>query len=192
MAKQKEDKTKADMPDTAANEPGSADMAKLTPEQQRIAGYVGTSKADAPRVEAVRDLSTRIEMEVPKAVIKGSEYVYAWLSVADLGVSLSTGTKWELVTRHNHSHAPERFFGLDGAITYKGQNILAFCFRDIQEAEEAAIVAEYNKKTDRITEPTDRIKEGEVSRLGDSKAAGKAIQQDTLNPDESYDFEEPL
>lgn len=187
----KKQEDKKEMP---ATEPKSADMAKLTPEQQRIAGFVSTAKKDAPRVDAVVDLFSRVEMEIPKEVIKGSEYAYAWLAVDNLNVSLASGSKWELVTRSNHSHVPDRFFGMDGGITYKGQNILAFCYRDIQEAEEQAIVKAYNEKTERFTQKTDRVKEGEVAMVGDEVAAGinRDIQESVIDPAEKTDFAEPL
>lgn len=166
------------------------DYSKLTPAQQRIAGFVQTAKKDAPKVEHVEDLYTRIEMEVPKQVIKGSEYAYAWLAVDGLDEALHSGSKWEIVTRSNHSHVPERYFGLDGAITYKGQNILAFCYRAVREAEDAAIVKAYNEKTERITETKEQVPEGEAARV-DPGSTGKAVQAAIVDPAEEYDFESP-
>ena len=166
------------------------DMPKLSPQQQRIAEFVRTAKDDAPKIEIGRDLFAKIAMEVPKEVQRGPEYSYAWLAINDIDQTLHTGSKWELVTRGNHSHVPDRYFGPDGAITYKGQNILAFCHRHIQEAEEAAIVKSYNDKTERITRPQEQVKEGEVARLGDLKTAGRVVHASDLNPDETYDFAE--
>jgi len=165
------------------------DYTKLTPAQQRIAGFVDTAKDDAPKVEHVDDLYQRTEMEVPKEVIKGSEYAYAWLAVDGLDQMLHAGSKWELVTRTNHSHVPERFFGLDGAITYKGQNILAFCYRAARDSEEADVVKAYNAKTDRITETQEQVPDGKAARV-DPGSTGKAVQAAVVNPDEEYDFAE--
>lgn len=165
-------------------------MAKLTPEQQRVAEYVKTAKDKPPELEIGKDHFTRIEMEVPQEVIKGAEYKYAWLPIDGLEAYVNGGSKWEIVTRSNHFHAPQRLFGQDGAITYKGQNILGFCFRSVVDAEEKAIVEEYNRKTDQITEPQDSVKEGEVARLGDPKSAGKAVQTADL-PESEPDYADP-
>lgn len=166
------------------------DYSKLTPTQQRTAGFVKTAKDDAPKVEHVEDLYTRIEMEVPKAVIKGVEYSYAWLAVDNLDEALHSGSKWEIVTRNNHSHAPERFFGLDGAITYKGQNILAFCYRAVRDAENEAIVRAYNQKTDRMVATQEQVPEGEAARV-DPGSTGKAVEAAIVDPAEAYDFDSP-
>lgn len=195
MAKKKEDTApmpEAQEKETAATMPEfKPEMAKLSPTQQRVAEFVKTANPEPPEVEVGKDFTTKIAMEIPKEVIRGPEYSYAWLAIDGIDQHLHTGSKWELVTRSNHGYAPERFFGLDGAITFKGQNILAFCHRHVQEAEQAAIVSDYNKKTERITEPQEQIKEGEVARLGNIKAAGRAVQANELNPDETYDFAEP-
>ncbi len=188
MAKDK-DKTKSkDMP--APEQEFTPDMAKLTPEQQRIAGYVSTAKKDPPKlkIENIEEMFTRVEMEVPKDVIRGPEYSYAWLAVDGLSSSVYTGSKWEIVTRSNHSHAPDRYFGQDGAITYKGQNILAFCYREIQDAEEAAIVKDYNQKTEKATETKEVVEEG-ASRV-DPGATGKVFNEVDL-PDDGNDFGAP-
>lgn len=170
--------------------PANKDL-KLNPQQQRIAEFVKTASKEPPKYEIGDDLNVAQAMAVPDDVVRGPEYAYAWLAIDGIEYQLSTGTKWELVTRVNHSHVPDRYFGLDGAITYKGQNILAFCLKAIRDKEDELIVRRYNAKTDRVVKKTDRIKEGEVACLGDIKQAGKMVQSDELTPNEKYDYAEP-
>jgi len=186
--------------------PEATDMAKLTPTQQLVSSYVSTAKADPPKIDVENERSSRVDMAVPKEVIKGPEYEYAWLSTQDIDKDLYSGSKWEIVTRNNHSHAPDRYFGADGAVTYRGQNILAFCYRDAYEAEQRDILRRFNQKVDEKIEPTDKIKEdvavADINSLGAVSPAykinnpgtdthGKVISpvQD-VSPGAKYDFGE--
>ena len=139
------------------------DQSKLSPIQQEISGYVTTAKKEPPNVTDVRDLFTKIEMEVPKGVSRGPEYSYCWMGIDEL--SSITGSKWEIVNRNNHSHAPQRMFDRAGAILYKGQNILCFCYTEAREMEQAAIVADFNKKTDVITKKQERASDKEIRNI---------------------------
>ena len=168
------------------------DLRKLDPTQQRVAGYVQTAKKDAPKpsIELIKENFSKIEMEVPKEVTTGmAEYSYAWLSIEDLASAVYPGSKWEIVTRNNHSHVNSRTFGDDGAITYKGQNILAFCYRYVQEAENEAIVSDFNAKTEQMTDTKSVVSEG-AARV-DPSLTGKVFEQQVLNPDEEFDFQAP-
>ena len=144
------------------------DQSKLTPTQQKVVGYLSGAKQDPPRITDVRDLFVKIEMEVPAIVRRGPEFDYAWLAVDDLDGPLSG--KWELVNRSNHSHVPSRMFDASGGILYKGQNILAFCYREARELEQAAIVKHYNDKTAKIEKIQETAVEGQVTRVDPDKA----------------------
>ena len=146
------------------------DDTNLSRIQQEISGYVKTAKKEPPKITDIQDLFTRIEMEVPKGVKRGPEYDYCWLSIEDL--SSISGTKWEIVNRSNHSHAPQRLFDRAGAILYKGQNILAFCYREVRELEQAAIIKAFNDKTDSMTAKKDRASEHEVRNIPITAAGG--------------------
>lgn len=159
----------------------------LTQKQQAIKQFVDSAKKEPPRIEDVKDLSIRIEMEIPKGVARGPEYEYAWLSIADMDKDLYSGSKWEIVTRTNHSHVPERTFGLDGAITYRGQNILAFCYRDTYDAEQKAIVDAFNSKTDSTLKKNEEATE-EVATV-DSTNLGRVHTEEAL-PTGDTDFGE--
>lgn len=162
------------------------DMSKLNPIQQQVAGYSSTAKKEPPRIGSVKDLYTRIEMEVPKCVSRGPEYVYAWLAVAD--ISSMNGTKWEIVTRSNHSHVEDRVFDMSGAILYKGQNYLAFCHREDQEAEQRAIEDNFNAKTERQIKTEEQAVEGDIHRI-DPGSAGKVVNEvmaDTSPMDDDF------
>jgi hypothetical protein len=181
-------------------------MAKLTPTQQLVSAYVTTAKKEPPRVEITSELNLKIEMDVPRDLKRGPEYEYAWLSIQDIDKDLYSGSKWEIVTRNNHSHAPDRYFGADGAVTYRGQNILAFCYRDAYEAEQRDILRRFNQKVDEKIEPTDRIKEdvavADINSLGAVSPAykinnpgtdthGKVISPvQEVSPGAKYDFGE--
>lgn len=155
-----------------------ADMSKLSPLQQEISGYVSTAKKEPPRITDVRDLFTRIAMEIPKGVSRGPEYDYCWLSIEEL--SSISGTKWEIVNRNNHSHAPQRMFDRAGAILYKGQNILAFCYKEARELEQAAIVADFNAKTSKMTKKQDSASDSEVRNIPIT-AAGNIVTSGTVD-----------
>ena len=161
------------------------DMSKLSPIQQQVAGYVDTAKKDPPKITDVKERFTRIEMEIPTGVSKGAEYDYAWLSVEDL--HSINGSKWEIVNRNNHSNAPDRVFDASGGILYRGQNILAFCYRSVIEAERDAIVAAYNSKTEKITETNEQAVEGTAQRI-DPGSAGKVVNEVTVDPASQDDF----
>jgi len=177
----------------------------LTPTQQIIHSYVTTAKKEPPRVEITNELNLKIEMEVPKDLKRGPEYVYAWLSIQDIDKDLYSGSKWELVTRNNHSHAPDRHFH-DGAVMYRSQNILAFCYRDVYEAEQRDILRRFNQKVDEKIEPTDKIREdvavADINSLGavspsykinspGTDTHGKVISSvQDVSPGAKYDFGE--
>jgi len=145
------------------------EQSKLSPLQQRVSGYVSSARKEPPKITDVNELYRKIEMAIPEGVSRGNEYAYAWLSIDDL-YSIN-GSKWEIVNRNNHSHAPDRVFDASGGILYKGQNILAFCYREAMELEHASIVKHYNDKTNRITSKRERAVEGSVSMI-DEKSAG--------------------
>jgi hypothetical protein len=165
----------SDLPEAPAIAP---DQSKLSPIQQRVFGYVSTAKKDPPRITDVNELFRKIEMAIPDGVSRGPEFDYAWLSIEDL-YSIS-GSKWEIVNRNNHSHVPNRLFDASGGILYKGQNILAFCYRETRELEQAAIVKHYNDKTNRITEVKERAVEGAVSMI-DEKSAGTVFNSGSID-----------
>lgn len=164
MAEPKMKEEKQTPPDTTL----PIDQSKLNPTQQKVVGYVSSAKKEPPRVTDVKDLFTKIEMAVPLEVKRGPEYCYAWLSIDDLDGPLSG--KWELVNRNNHSHVPSRLFDASGGILYKGQNILAFCYRESRELEEAEIVKHYNDKTAKIEKIEEQAVEGSVKRINPDSA----------------------
>ncbi len=157
------------------------DMSKLDPIQQQVAGYASTAAKEPPKISDVKELFARIEMEIPQGVARGPEYDYAWLDVNEL--SSLNGGKWEIVNRNNHSHASDRVFDASGGILYRGQNILAFCYREVREAEQKAIVDAYNAKTEKITKTNEQAVEGTAQRI-DPGAAGKVVNEvdADLNP----------
>jgi hypothetical protein len=171
---------------------GKSDESLLTPVQQTVLKHIRSAPQDPPkmRIEDIRDRFHRVEMEVPKSVIKGPEYSYAWLSIEKLNNGGYEGSKWAVVTRSNHSHAPESIFSLkEGGILYGGQNILAFCYKEVRDAEQAVIIKDYNQKTERATETKEVV--GESAAVVDPAAAGKVFSEQVINPDEGYDFEAP-
>jgi len=170
-----------------------ADQSKLSPIQQEISGYVTTAKKEPPKITDVRELFNKVEMAVPKGVSRGPEYSYCWLGIGDL--SSISGTKWEIVNRSNHSHAPQRMFDRAGAILYKGQNILAFCYTEARELEQAAIVADFNSKTDVITKPQENASDREVRNIPIANAGNivsgglvDAYVDQEIHPPEKDDF----
>ena len=154
------------------------DMSKLSPIQQQVSGYTTTAKNDPPRLSDVKENFTRIEMEIPKGVQRGPEFDYAWLSINELaGIS---GSKWEIVNRNNHSHVPDRLFDASGGILYKGQNILAFCYREVRDYEQSLITKSYNDKVGKITEMKDRATEDSIGRI-DPKTAGSVVRESLVD-----------
>ena len=152
-----EEKATASIPNTT-----KLDRPVLTPAQQRVNNFVRTAEAEPPDLPDVTILfeQTRPELEVPKAV-KKKGYVYCWAAIDSIENALHQyGGVWVIVTRLNHPHVPESFFGLDGAITYKGQNILCFCRESIIRMRDEKTAAAYNRKATRAAQKTSEYADG--------------------------------
>ena len=167
----------------------------LTPMQQKVSAFVDSASKDPafPEITDVRRVMEKTELEIPKGVSRGPEYDYCWLSIDNLdgGSLITSGGKWEIVTRSNHSHVQDRLFGLNGGITYKGQNILAFTLRSLKEAEEKSIINDYNQKA-QAAKHHSAIKEGGKVSIEemDKNEAGRVVDGFDLATDQDYDFAE--
>ena len=165
--------------------------ANLTQAQQKVAGFVRAAEKDAPGASDITEIienDARIAMAVPQGV-RRQEFDYAWLSIEDIERDLfSHGGKWVLVTRSNHSHVPDSFFGMDGAITYRGQNILGFCKREVTEAIEKRISDSFNQKS-RSAKNKFANHQGIIVEETDGRDAGRIIGNEALATDADYDFD---
>ena len=169
-----------------------SDESLLTPIQQKVLRHVKGAPTDPPRLNITDIIEHQMHspLKIPKAIIKGPEYSYAWLSIEKMDNGDYEGTKWIPVTRNNHSHVPDNKFSLrEGGIIFGGQNILGYCYREVQEAEANLIVQDYNKKTERMIDTKEIVTEG-ATRV-DPGATGKVFEQQVLNPEEEYDFQSP-
>lgn len=165
----------------------------LTQEQQKIAGLVRASETEAPTLE---DLATVIEhdqrmaMSVPKGVQR-KEFRYKWLSIDDMERDLySHGGIWVIVNRMNHSHVRSDIFGIEGAITYRGQNILAYCRKEVTDAINKRTADNYNNKTTALRDKVSNH-EGIVVEETDMAKAGSITGAQSLAEDSEYDYSDP-
>ena len=191
MGKEQQTKTAPDN-ETAepAVMPAVEDKPTLTPGQQRVNNFVKTAEKFPPKLKDVDVLfeHQRPELEVPK-VIKKKGYVYSWPAIDDIERALHQyGGIWVIVTRTNHPHVPESFFGLDGAITYKGQNILCFCREEVIRMRNETTAAEFNRKATQLTNNTTEYASGIYVEETDFSRETGAIQQSMLENDNDVDF----
>lgn len=161
----------------------------LSAEQQRISALVESSKADFSDVK-ITDYIRRIEMEIPK-VVKKSEYAYRWIWVGNLDKELiNMGGIFEIVNRTNHSNVPSKLFGITGAITYKGENILCFTKRDLAKGIATHEIGEFNKKTDRAVDSMQDYGGGKI-QIERSEVTEGGSSEVELMADKDYDAGDP-
>lgn len=161
----------------------------LTPDQQRIRNLVDSSPKEAPVIEGYKDNFHVDLLAVPDFVKKGDEYDYAWLSLAELDKDLYHGSKWAIVSRINHPHVPrERWDDATGGITFRGQNILAFCRRETREAEQKAIVDSFNKRTESALKVKDQAQE--TPGMIEPGTGGMVTVEEAIDPGEQFDYEQ--
>lgn len=168
----------------------------LSGTQQRIRGLVARAKRDAPLLEDVKELTVRIEMLIPPEIRRAyPERIYRWGAIDDLERSLSQyDGAWEIVAAINHEKLiPMKLFDIDGAITYKGQNILIFTRRSIGEAQLNRTIKEFDFKYEGAVEGLEKSysspagKEvASVRRIDDPGDGGKGDMG--LVGDDEYDY----
>ena len=129
----------------------------LSEQQQFIAGLVEAAEDAAPRID-ITELSTRVMMLIPSIIKKARpEFGYKWASIDHLQSELHTfGGMWEVVARINHGHLPERLFGPEGSIMYKGQSILVFTRRSITDHLERQVIQELDLRVREATQSMDK------------------------------------
>ena len=158
----------------------------FTAEQQRIASLVESADTSFPEIE-VSEYLKRTEMEIPRSV-KKPEFSYRWIWEGNLNKELhSMGGIFEIVTRSNHSHASSKLFGIMGAITYKGENILCFTRKKIASDIANQITADFNRKTERAENASQEYHGGKIS-IGrvDGDGSGGYNEQE-LAPEAKYE-----
>lgn len=151
----------------------------LTPEQQRISNMVDATKNDFSSID-IKEHLKRVEMEVPKG-IKKPEFAYRWIHEGNLDkVSIESGGIFEIVTRSNHSHIPDKLFDMRGTIHYKRENILCFTRKDISDKIAAYRIDEFNKKTERAENITQEYAGGKIQmgRVEESAAGANEMLLD--------------
>ncbi len=137
----------------------------LTPEQARINALVQQA-GDVPVIENVKDLFHTEQAAIPMRIrVARTDLSYRWLDTHDLENSLHNfGGIWEIVTRANHSHLPESYFGMDGAISYKASVLLGFTSRDITDQVNDATVKALSLRIDKSVENKSQVFTGAGGR----------------------------
>ena len=164
----------------------------MTERQIKINNFVNADSNSAiPTLSDVTDViesDTRIEMSIPKGVAR-PEFSYMWLPIDAMEKYLySQGGLYVLVTRSNHSHVPDHMFGLDGGITYHGQNILGFCRREITDTIQDRVIQSYNRKAhDARDDIENHHGAGIRVESTDGKHEGGVREAQELTTDESYE-----
>jgi len=178
----------------------------LTPEQQRIQALVDSASKEAPVIEDIKELGVKLEMVIPPTITKTRpEHSFKWAAINQLEQDLTKfGGIWEIVTQVNHSFIPRGLFGINGAITYMGQNILVFTRRKITDQINAATIRDFNLKVERETDKLSQqyhtgggkavVNVERVDDPGDGGSgtvdltgATKTSDGDTI-PEDKYDF----
>ena len=167
----------------------------MSEDQQRLAALIENAPNDAPMVESITDLTTRLEMIIPKIIRKSyPDRAYRWIATDNYGELYNNGGPWVPVNSHNHpavwDTTPE-LFGNHGGIVYKNQNVLCFMRREIGEAIEAQTIKEFDFKVQDNVENLEKQYHGAgkgtvtVERIEDP---GDGRNETELVADEDYDF----
>ena len=160
----------------------------FTATQQRISALASAADDKFPDIK-ITDYIKRIEMEIP-SIVKKPEYAYRWIYEGNLDKELvKMGGIFEIVTRNNHSHVPSKLFGITGAISYKGENILCFTSRSIAKNIEKYKTDEFNKKTERAMDTTHNYGGGKI--VIERTEAGESAGSELMNENEHYDAKSP-
>lgn len=175
--------------------PPSTPPVLLSGTQQRVRGLVARAKKDAPLLEEVKELSVKTEMAIPPEIKKAyPERIYRWGALDDLEKSLSQyDGAWEIVAAVNHEKIlPLKLFDIDGAITYKGQNILIFTRRSIGQAQLDRTIKEFDFKYETAVDGLEKSysaggrEVASVRRIDDPGDGGHGDMG--LVSDEEYDY----
>ncbi len=167
-----------------------------TEAEQRLASLVATA-GGVPRID-LNELSPRqIEMEIPKGV-KRSEYSYRWIAQENLATSLHRlgNGIWEIVRRHNHSHAPDGVFSESGAIMYKNDVVLCFTDKRVTDKIQKDIADEFNLKTDNQTKDFEKhyhtaAGKGAGVHVEVMDDPGDGVGAEELTTDDDYNYPAP-
>ena len=160
----------------------------LTATQQRIAALASSADDKFPDIK-ITDYIKRTEMEIPN-VVKKPEFAYRWIYEGNLDKELvKMGGIFEIVTRNNHSHVPDKLFGITGAISYKGENILCFTSRSIAKNIEKYKIDTFNRKTERAMDTTQNYGGGKI--VIERTEAGEGAVGELMDENEHYDAGSP-
>lgn len=196
MSKQSKEKI-APAPQVEAPAPAPAAMpsAPMTQTQTKVSGFIRAAEMEAPGPTDITDIiehDFKEAMAVPPGVAR-PEFDYCWLSIDDMEKDLySQGGKWVLVTRSNHSHVPDSFFGMDGGLTYRGQNILGYCRKEVTQALEKRTADSFNRKTQQARNKMSKHGHGITVEETDMNKAGGVVGSEALATDAGYDFGETI
>lgn len=161
----------------------------LSAEQERIASLTEQAPKDFPNIE-ITSFKYQNELRIPESV-KLPEYAYRYINVNNLeNVLTDHGGIFQIVNRHNHSHAPSSLFGITGAITFKRQNILCFTRRDIAEKIHNQNIRDFNKKTERALNEQQEYGGGKI-RLESVENPEGGRNDIELMTDDDYDAPSP-
>ncbi len=100
--------------------------------QLEVMKLVGNAPRSTGEIEIIKEPMTR-RLVFPDKVCK-PEFNYRWISIdgADREIQMHG---WNVVTKSNHSGVKKGLFDTTGAITFQGQNVLAFRPKQIGDEE---------------------------------------------------------